>query len=233
MLPNFVVRMPASNYGQTMPAWNAGSIININVDIDAVEDGDQLYYNQEKNVWVTEKRTKQIFVDPTTGTSFPFMRYDPNEEKLYYKAVHYGTFYSTITQNLIQNNIKRLQYNASSNVLGLGYTGSQITFTQIGTYKIGTSILFRQTNGSGDHAFVAFHKNANLIPNTSSDIFVHGNNASALAYVEIFVDITNVSDTIDVVCYTTSSRVYCPAVASPHPSIGLSPSIITTVQQVA
>jgi hypothetical protein len=45
--------MPASNAGQQTPTWNAGSIQSINVDSDNIQNGDQLFYDENKKLWVT------------------------------------------------------------------------------------------------------------------------------------------------------------------------------------
>ena len=240
---SFAIRCPAVNYGQTSPAWNAVQVIGVTVDRDQLVEGDQLFFNQQKNMWVTEQRSVHLSVIPGTGNNNAFVRYDPALDQLFYKSMHYGMIGSTATQTITRttdlNNpiLTRLTYNFSQNTVGIGYSNNQITFSQKGIYKIGASMLFRQDTGSGGSVFFAFHKNNVLIPFTATDIIVHGNNASSPVYVEIIVEIVNPTDTISIACYTTDTHtIQCfsvPAPVNTNGLIGVSPSVIITVEQTA
>lgn len=236
----FAIRCPAVNYGQTSMAWNAAQVIGVPVDRDQLVEGDQLFFNQDKKLWVTEKRSVNINVIPGTGNNNAFVRYDPFTEQMFYKSMHYGSIGSTDIQTIASTTdpntpiITRLTYNFSHHAVGVGYSNNQLTFSQKGIYKIGASLLFRQTSGSNGHVYFAFHKNNVLIPLTATDTIVHGKDASAPVYVEIIEEILNPSDTISIACYTTDTHtIQCYATPAPNALIGISPSIIVTIQQIA
>lgn len=233
---SFSVHMPASHYGQTSPAWGAGSIIRVNIEKKQPTQGDQLVYNEMDNIWEIRKPEFQIAISPKPSSTpnLPYIVYNPSTSQLLYTSNHYATLISSQEQKVPQSQIYMYTYTSmpfSTGILFDPADPTKVRFTQVGVYKVGTSIIFRQTNSSGDVVYFGFYLNGEPIEHSGTDVYIHTAHASIPAYAEMILPITNTTDHIQIVAYTTSNRVYSPYIASPSAGMPDVPSIITTIQQ--
>jgi len=235
-MSHFGIHMPSAHCGQTSPSWGAGSIIRINIERKQPVDGDHLIYDESDNIWKIKKPTFQLHIDPKSPTSTPkpIVVYDPSTQYLLYTTLHYATLLSTNEQKIPESKVYAYTYTSMPTSNGIVFNVAQpskIFFTQVGVYKVGTSILSRQTNSSGDTVYFGFRLNNQPIEHSGSDVYIHSSHASTVTYFEMILPITSITDYIEVIGFTTSNRVFSPYI--PSPSIGMPdcPSIITTVQQ--
>ena len=164
--------------------------------------------------------------------SYPYLRYNSFTKTISYKELHYANLYNTLDIALPQNTIVDLSYNAIVENKGISYSGANITFTQTGKYKIGSSILASESGGSSAQVYFWFNLNGTSIPNSSSIIYTAGNNSTSLGYAEIIVDITDISQYVKIQAYSTSAGMTIDALNSPAANVPSSPSILTTVIQI-
>lgn len=225
----FSIYCPANNYGQTSLTWNACRIVNVTVDNDDLKDGDQLFFDSSKNLWVTEQRNAHVSIIPDNSNMTSFVRYNPISDQLSYKPIHYGMFGFTGTENISTEGTD-IKLNYSSVANGITHDSNNIIFSQNGIYKIGISILFSQTSGSSGKVLFVFKKNNNIILNSGTETIVHGNDVSSPVHVEIFESI-DVNDKITVTCINKSSHVIRYTSITESENI-ICPAIILTVQQI-
>lgn len=164
---------------------------------------------------------------------YPYVRYNSSTRTISYKPLSYANLYNTLSIQLSPGVITDLNYNNISEYDGISYSGANIYFTQTGKYKIGTSILASESGGNGRELYFWFNLNGTNIPNSSSVLFIPGNNSTTLGYSEIIVNITNISQYVKIQAYTAFIGMSINAVNSPDINVPLSPSIITTVIQIA
>lgn len=168
-----------------------------------------------------------------TASNLNSLNYNSTSKEISYKSINFAQLYNTAGITITQNSITPLIYNSIGDSAGISYNGANITFSQVGIYKIGTSILFAESGGSGAEAYFWFNRNENPIPDSSSVAFLAGNNKRTLAYAEIIFSINNTSDTISISAFSNDSGITAPAVSSPALGVPASPSIITTVIQIS
>lgn len=173
--------------------------------------------------------------------NYPFLNYNPATNEITHQSISYlsrpfAQFINTGTISLTQNTIIPMTYNQTETANGISYdvgNPSRIQFTATGNYKVGTSILLKETGGSGAEVYIAFRKNGTAIANSGSECYINGNKKRTLAYVEIIVDITNTAtDYIEVIAFTADANISSPALPSPVALFPASPSIITTCYKV-
>lgn len=163
------------------------------------------------------------------------LNYNTVTKEIVYKPYCYGQFFSTSTQELTADSSVAIVHQSTGEINGINVTGSpqtKITFSQIGKYKIGTSILFSESGGSATSVRFWFKKGGTNIQESGSVVYVPGNNTLTLAYAEIIVDISNITnDYIEIFAYTTSDNISVTYSSSTVDYPG-SPGIITTVYQL-
>lgn len=175
---------------------------------------------------------KNVYLNYDDSLNYPYLKYNTSTKTISYKELHYANLYNTTDITLPQNTIVDLSYNNITVNTGITYSGSNITFSQTGRYKIGTSILASESGGSGAQLYFWFNFNGTNIPNSSSVIYTPGNNSTVLGYSEIILEITNISQYVKIQAYSTSTGITIDALSSPALNVPASPSIITTVIQI-
>ena len=159
------------------------------------------------------------------------LNYNTSTKELSYKPYAYGQFISTTSQAVspTTGNLVVLSTAVNNSIVTLA--SNKITFNQVGKFKIGASLQFSQSGGSGTTATFYFKKNGTNISNSATSIYIPGNNTEAAGFTEIIEDITSTTDYIEIYIYTDSTGIQLlqvPATAD-IPAI---PGIIVSVYQL-
>ena len=177
-----------------------------------------------------------FYVKPIRNIQAPnVLNYNSSSNEIVYKPYVYAQFYSTQSQILNQDIAEAIIHQSSGETNGISMSGipqTRFNFSQTGTYKIGTSILFSESGGSSTSVRFWFKKGGINIPETGSVVYVPGNNTLTLGYAEIIVKIENViNDYIEIFAFTTSNNISVEYSGSSVDYPG-SPGIITTIYQL-
>ena len=188
------------------------------------------------NTTISSNPSGSFYVKPIRNSqSSNVLNYDSTFNEIVYKPYTYGQFFSDSTQYLSQNTQTPIVHQLTGYANGITLSGSpqktRFNFSQIGVYKIGTSILFAETGGSSTSARFWFKKSGVDIPNSGSVVYVPGNNTLTLAYAEIIINIDNISQYIEIFTFTDSDKI---EIAYSNSSLDYpgSPGIITTIYQL-
>jgi hypothetical protein len=141
--------MPASNAGQQTPTWNAGSIQSINVDSDNIQNGDQLFYDENKKLWVTGNIPS--FVAGTGSADSPSYSFEGSTGTGMYLAGPDSLGFAAGTEPVAE--ISPTGFNVSVQIqAATGVVGApEYSFTSdtdTGIYHIGADNIGFTTNGT-------------------------------------------------------------------------------------
>lgn len=174
-----------------------------------------------------------FYVKPIRNDQFDnVLNYNSITSEISYKPYLFAQLFSNESQIIQQDTSTAIIHNSIGESNGISLSNNtEFHFSQIGKFKIGTSILFSESGGSATTARFWFKKNGSDIPVSSSVVYIPGNNTLTLAYAEIIVNISNINDYIEIFTYTSSNNV---SIAFSPSSINYpsSPGIITTIYQL-
>lgn len=150
----------------------------------------------------------------------------------------YGSFYSTVTQNVGgADTATYLTHNTIDvNVGGFSLTGGNtgIMVPTAGTYEIIPSIIFGKTGGGVTQVFFWFQKNGINISDSGTQLSISGNNNETVGTVSYLTAPLNANDVISLQFASADATVQAvasPAITTPYQRPN-TPSIITTVKRL-
>jgi hypothetical protein len=117
------------------------------------------------------------------------LNYNLTNNEITYKEVHYGQLYNTRNIDIPKDIDTPMIYDDKTSTNGISFSNEKITFTQIGVYKIGTSIIYNSSSGSGTDIYFWFNYNNTPIPYSLTVTYVDGLEHKVVVYVEIIVDL--------------------------------------------
>lgn len=145
----------------------------------------------------------------------------------------YGSFSSTQTQTLTQNEVLPFTYNSDDVApLGVTQTGASINIQTEGVYKILTSLQCDKTTAGLGELDMFLSVNGTAVPNSATKVQINQNQEVVMS-VEWFIGLKS-NDAVRVVGFSPDEGLEALAVAenllvSPVPAI---PSIITTILRI-
>ena len=184
----------------------------------------------------TNTITNVFFNQDTTITSntYPYLRYNTSTRTISYKSLAYGNFLNTTASTAITANTNTsLTYTSSSTTLNVSTSGSTITFTNPGIYKIGVSIA-AQSGTAGCQIKVWFAKPPSTpITNSTSIMYIPDNGNITEFYSEIIHEITTAGAGIIIFIRSNANCTLSTTAADGANNVPAGPSVVTTILQIA